>query len=355
MFIIDYIAENFIMLAELLGLWILLGISVHLPARSIKYTKVAIILILLDSVLFNIEYWTRSFETLSIWRPILSYTIYSIQPLILMTVIQIAVSKMKWNIWLTIPGFLNIILCFTSPWTHLVCYYSEDNHYNRGPLAFLPYAVFSFYVVLSLIHSLFYFQRTTTHEKMGIVYVIVSAVLGVAIYYARGVSEDYSAIFASAMLMYFLFIYFHQAKMDPLTGLMNRQCYYLDSKNLANRITVVASVDMNDLKWWNDTKGHEAGDIALQAVADCLAVNKGASKRVYRVGGDEFMIFYLGKLESEVMKDIEEMTCLLGETPYVCAFGHSVLEKGMRIEEAVLISDKEMYENKAMLKKKTRL
>ena len=54
---------------------------------------------------------------------------------------------------------------------------------------------------------------------------------------------------------------------------------------------------MNELKWINDTRGHEAGDAAIKAVADCLMQGAGVSKHAYRVGGDEFVLLYVDKDE----------------------------------------------------------
>jgi len=54
---------------------------------------------------------------------------------------------------------------------------------------------------------------------------------------------------------------------------------------------------MNDLKKINGTQGYDAGDKALKTVAECLTPNRLRNKKVYRIGGDEFAIFYLNKKE----------------------------------------------------------
>ena len=40
---------------------------------------------------------------------------------------------------------------------------------------------------------------------------------------------------------------------------------------------MLASIDMNELKWLNDTYGHDAGDKGICAVAECIknALTKG--------------------------------------------------------------------------------
>ena len=75
------------------------------------------------------------------------------------------------------------------------------------------------------------------------------------------------------------------------------------------------------------------------------------NKRVYRIGGDEYAIFYMDKTEDEVKKDIEDMRANLSGTQYVCAFGYEMVNVNEHdINEAMRLADKEMYSNKAKLK-----
>lgn len=83
-----------------------------------------------------------------------------------------------------------------------------------------------------------------------------------------------SELFASLLIIYYLSLYVLTAKEDTLTQLLNRQCYYADMEKMADKITAVVSVDMNDLKKINDSQGHDAGDKALKKVAECLGKSK---------------------------------------------------------------------------------
>ena len=81
---------------------------------------------------------------------------------------------------------------------------------------------------------------------------------------------------------------------DELTGLNNRRCYDADievfkEKGLEKDF-VVFSVDVNGLKESNDSKGHIAGDELLIATAKCLTTAIGSLGKVYRTGGDEFIV-----------------------------------------------------------------
>ncbi len=77
----------------------------------------------------------------------------------------------------------------------------------------------------------------------------------------------------------------------------------------------------------------------------------GSNKHVYRMGGDELVITYLEKSEDEVRKDIEKMKSDLNETKIVCAFGYSMITDGTDFEDALRVADKEMYANKAAIKR----
>ncbi|MCR4635898.1 MAG: hypothetical protein K5754_06665, partial [Butyrivibrio sp.] len=80
MYILEFLLEHYIMLAELIGLWLLMDSGIHLTKKTVLVTRIVIILIFTESVLWSLELWTRSFETLSIARPILSSTIYLLHP-----------------------------------------------------------------------------------------------------------------------------------------------------------------------------------------------------------------------------------------------------------------------------------
>jgi diguanylate cyclase (GGDEF)-like protein len=87
-----------------------------------------------------------------------------------------------------------------------------------------------------------------------------------------------------------------RARTDPLTGIANRR--WLDQE-LARELAwarrhgtplCAAIIDLDDLKLFNDEKGHLAGDrLLVSAVAAWLEVIR-PSDFLARVGGDEFML-----------------------------------------------------------------
>lgn len=79
------------------------------------------------------------------------------------------------------------------------------------------------------------------------------------------------------------------ARRDPLTGLPTRDTFTRRATALMkDERAVVVLADVDRFKHINDTFGHAAGDVLLQATADRLAHHVGRSGVVGRLGGDEF-------------------------------------------------------------------
>ena len=60
---------------------------------------------------------------------------------------------------------------------------------------------------------------------------------------------------------------------------------------------IYISVDLNGLKRANDSYGHAAGDELICAAADCMKNSFHEYGKVYRVGGDEFVVIITERTE----------------------------------------------------------
>ena len=126
--------------------------------------------------------------------------------------------------------------------------------------------------------------------------------------------------------------------------------YYPTVKRLA-----VVFFDLNNLKQVNDKLGHAMGDYIIEALAS--AINKQANdfRRVYRVGGDEFVMILENPVSGEAeltIAAVKEQLNLLNETgPVVISTAAGfAYGKGGDILEIVKEADEKMYENKAFIK-----
>ncbi|MBO6300685.1 MAG: GGDEF domain-containing protein [Lachnospiraceae bacterium] len=97
---------------------------------------------------------------------------------------------------------------------------------------------------------------------------------------------------------------------DEMTRMFNRRCYDEDLKELRSGALsddfVLFSIDVNGLKTVNDTKGHAAGDELIKGAANCLALSVGNKGKVYRTGGDEFMVVIHTDNPEKLRSDIRE-------------------------------------------------
>jgi diguanylate cyclase (GGDEF)-like protein len=111
---------------------------------------------------------------------------------------------------------------------------------------------------------------------------------------------------------------------DMLTDLPNRAAFNAASaKTAADRArpSALLIIDLDNLKTVNDTFGHRAGDILLQAAARCIGASA-APHRAYRLGGDEFAILVDGEEAQPVRLEILANRVLAALSQAVDCDGH---------------------------------
>ena len=96
---------------------------------------------------------------------------------------------------------------------------------------------------------------------------------------------------------------------DPLTGVMNRSAYTeglgLDMARAS--FGTVVLLDLDNLKEVNDVFGHAGGDMLLRACADTLRTALRPTDRVYRWGGDEFLLVLPSARAADVQSRFERV------------------------------------------------
>jgi diguanylate cyclase (GGDEF)-like protein len=110
-----------------------------------------------------------------------------------------------------------------------------------------------------------------------------------------------------------------QAMNDPLTGLFNRR--YLDealtkelySAQRRNESLCVAMVDLDHFKRFNDTFGHDAGDLLLREFGRLLRSNLRKSDIACRYGGEEFVLILPGSSLTDTSQRLQHIVSLTRE------------------------------------------
>jgi diguanylate cyclase (GGDEF)-like protein len=145
----------------------------------------------------------------------------------------------------------------------------------------------------------------------------------------------------------------HEATHDALTGLPNRRAF---RGRMAREIDsgarfALVLCDMDNLKHVNDTRGHDAGDKALQQLADALRSQLRHSDNAYRIGGDEFAVVLAGAGRVEADQVLARLGEAVTQVPpggqrLEASFGVSMFEAGDDSEQVIGRADNALYDAK---------
>ena len=139
------------------------------------------------------------------------------------------------------------------------------------------------------------------------------------------------------------------ATTDSLTGALNRVAYKNDMLIFDEEKSLNFSciyIDVNELHLCNNKYGHAAGDEMLLYIANSLK-EVFYGHKIYRIGGDEFLVFCQNAPQDEVKKSIEIFTRQLKPKGYHVAIGMSYRTQNNCTEELVSEAEVRMYEAKA--------
>ena len=159
----------------------------------------------------------------------------------------------------------------------------------------------------------------------------------------------------SYLLMYLAVSELYNKK-DVITELPNRNAYEKAMVHIKDNYNTLLMIDMNGLKQYNDTMGHQTGDQYIYATARTLSDAFGDYGRLYRVGGDEFCL--VSKHSPKELTNIVESLLLNGKCnekygDFTLDFAYGIGERLMGDSPYAVYqkADKLMYENKKSSKK----
>lgn len=149
---------------------------------------------------------------------------------------------------------------------------------------------------------------------------------------------------------------------DPMTGLFNRRGFYQRLEPVfkscieENKMIAVISIDLNRLKYINDTFGHADGDIAISTVGKALSDAALNDWTCARFGGDEYVVAGLVKSENEAKDFYDNVLAYLSDfnassgKPYEvsASIGYvtGIPNEQLTLDEFIKVADEKMYEEK---------
>lgn len=137
---------------------------------------------------------------------------------------------------------------------------------------------------------------------------------------------------------------------DALTGLPNRYALDLALEKLPQS-GMITLLDMDNLKLYNDTYGHDKGDEMLQMFASTLSAKLGETGILHRMGGDEFAIVSPRQEKAEAIQQaitdtINDMR-QRGFDKADVSYGSAIVKETLNHHALRILADKRMYQHKS--------
>lgn len=288
--------------------------------------------------------------------------------------------------------YVVLVLTFLNLFLHMFMLIGKRMDYHD--LLLLTHIVFVIGVILAVIMIVQSYRQNRIKEKQQRVILVAFFILmasGIAdlIFYYFVHSINDACVFSRFGLLIFVilltsyevneFIRISQknremevvrrmAYEDGLTGLENRLSFgeyeeELKKKNIG--ICMFVQFDINYLKTVNDTYGHSAGDDFIISAANIIRSSFGKYGRVFRIGGDEFIVVILIEDDSIDLCKLyeiceEQMAIQLAHynqqsnspIPLQIAYGMAVCDlKTEELSTKEILADERMYERKRTMKK----
>ena len=219
--------------------------------------------------------------------------------------------------------------------------------YIPGPLAYTSHIFCLVYLLLLIYLSLRRLNGKHRYDALSILICAGFTVVAVVLEMAELTYGILNTTVMASVVFYYLFLLQEENRRDGLTGCFDRKTYFSDVHRFGDRVKAIALVDMDGLKRANDEKGHEEGDRALSLIADALQRYCGKNSYVYRIGGDEFVVLYVGKANEKDIS-LEEARKKIQEQGFSVSCGVAIREsKTQSFSELMKSADEKMYRSKS--------
>lgn len=145
---------------------------------------------------------------------------------------------------------------------------------------------------------------------------------------------------------------------DPLTGAYNRRhmetCLdeVIERQRRSRASAALLVIDIDQFKPVNDRFGHAAGDSVLRTVVALIADRVRRLDRVFRIGGDEFLLLlpdtdlHAAQTVAEDLRSRIAAAAMPGAAPVTVSIGMAVLQPGQQMDAWMHEADAALYRAK---------
>lgn len=209
-------------------------------------------------------------------------------------------------------------------------------------------------VVFIIINAILYMFNSTTGVSTMVAKLGISFYLLVSIYDSlSNIITDLAQAKQTKALRKIAFT-------DSLTGVGNRYAFNNEINNIPLNNLSLFSLDINNLKYYNDTFGHACGDTLIR---EAVKIMNQVFELLYRTGGDEFIAIgsrcepaRLAEMKYKLDGLMKEYNRKEPDVLVEIACGYSIFREGdMNYEDILRRADEEMYKDKTELKKESRI
>ena len=338
------IQVNFATVILVVFLFVYIMTNSYFDGKIRKLYLTACLLVLCLVIADSVEHWTASFDHLVSLRIWMSAIGYSLRPTIFFTVIVMLLRENKKSIvWLSLPLYLNALLAFSAFFTEIAYSYSDDNQFVRGPLGYFAFVTNGFYAVALMICTVKQYRTVNRSEARIAMVALCMFVIATVMESAWGFDGLINTSGVVALVFYYIHLNTQHFKRDSLTQVLNRRCFFLDGEKHEASLSAVVSVDLNNLKKWNDEYGHAKGDEAICTLVGCIQKVLPRTAHLYRTGGDEFMVLCFDMEKKMVQQFLNDIRSEMEKTPFSCAIGMAYRDEGQAFDKLCLEADQKMY------------
>ena len=348
--ITDILKEDFVTLCLIAGMFLFIFSKRSVDKRTNHHFAVFLIVILAVNISEIADRYMSFLPYLNNMRYLACAIGYALRPVTLVIVIEVLLRFEKRRILLWIPVIANAVLSFLSCYNHLMFYFEPDNSLMHGPIGYVPHIISAAYLLMLVVLTVKNQEYLDPKEPFLIYYLAFICTLATLMEMYCDAYFVLSGAMMVSCTLYYMFFYVQSNKKDELTGLLNRNTFLNDVSALKGHSYALISIDMNGLKNVNDNRGHAEGDKALEKVSSAIMTCADSHVRIYRVGGDEFMLIGRRKSEDETRKLIESMRSALLKTKYMCSFGYTMVSGNDDFNDACKTADSRMYDDKRKYK-----